>query len=329
VREQGDRHSDSRGHQFLAAAGRARIRVGEHARPPAAGAAALRTVLGGSQGPLPVAGGRSNRGVGRSDRRDGERGPNLVAAPDVGDLGRASLEVVRFAGVNHLLVELGYNGSTRLIEPYSLRRSSAGALLLYGIPADSREIRCYRVDKIQSVKATTQPFQPVYAIEFGSSGSLSAPLVRRRAGVPRLGPRWSTARSRSGPTYVHPLHDLRQGVPPEDAIHGNAQTQSAGRLALPGSEGSARQDGVVRGDRDHDDQKAPKRDGTATAPCCRYRHRGYPRCCHSGAARRLCIEARKSPRILGLSQRNHRRWPASSGDVCRPLRAASSFAALG
>ena len=122
--------------------------------------------------------------------------------PTLATWGRASLEVVRFAGVNHLLVELGYNGSTRLVEPYSLRRSSAGALLLYGIRADSREIRCYRVDRIQSVKATTQPFQPVYAIEFGSSGSLSAPLVRRRAGMPRLGPRRSTARSRSGPTYI-------------------------------------------------------------------------------------------------------------------------------
>jgi hypothetical protein len=122
--------------------------------------------------------------------------------PTLATWGRASLEVVRFAGVNHLLVELGYNGSTRLIEPYSLRRSSAGALLLYGIRADTREIRCYRVDRIQSVKATTQPFKPVYAIEFGSSGSLAAPLVRRRAGIPRLGPRRSTARSRSGPTYV-------------------------------------------------------------------------------------------------------------------------------
>jgi WYL domain len=117
--------------------------------------------------------------------------------------GRASLEVVRFAGVNHLLVELGYKGSTRLIEPYSLRRSSAGNLLLYGVRADSREIRCYRVDRIQSAQATTRPFQPVFAIEFGSAGGLSAPPVRRRAGAPRLGPRRPAPRSRSvGPTYI-------------------------------------------------------------------------------------------------------------------------------
>ena len=123
--------------------------------------------------------------------------------PTLATWGRASLEVVRFAGVNHLRVELGYKGSTRLIEPYSLRRSSAGNLLLYGVRADSREIRCYRVDRIQSARATTQPFQPVFAIEFGSVGGLSAPPVRRRARAPRLGPRRSAKRPRSvGPTYI-------------------------------------------------------------------------------------------------------------------------------
>jgi predicted nucleotidyltransferase component of viral defense system len=122
--------------------------------------------------------------------------------PTLATWGRASLEVVRFAAANHLLVELGYKGSTRLIEPYSLRSSSAGALLLYGIKAGTHEIRCYRVDRIQSVQATTKPFRPVYAIEFGSSGSLSAPPVRRRAGLPRLGTRRSSARSRSGPAYI-------------------------------------------------------------------------------------------------------------------------------
>lgn len=97
--------------------------------------------------------------------------------PTLETWGRASLEVVRFAGVNHLLVELGYGGSTRLIEPYSLRRSSAGNLLLYGVRADSREIRCYRVDRIQSARATTQPFQPVFAIE-SAAGDRRPPLHR-------------------------------------------------------------------------------------------------------------------------------------------------------
>lgn len=122
--------------------------------------------------------------------------------PTLATWGGASLEVVRFAAVNHLLVKLEYGGSSRLIEPYSLRRSRAGALLLYAVRAESREIRCYRVDRIQSVRATTEPFRPVYAIEFGSSGSLSAPLVRRRQGAARLGPRRSSRPSHAGPRYV-------------------------------------------------------------------------------------------------------------------------------
>lgn len=123
--------------------------------------------------------------------------------PTLATWGGASLEVVRFAGVNHLLVELGYGGSTRTIEPYSLRRSSAGNLLLYGIRVDSREVRCYRVDRIQSARATIESFRPVYAIEFGSAGGLSAPPVRRRAGLPTLRPRGSARSTRpTGPTYI-------------------------------------------------------------------------------------------------------------------------------
>ncbi len=114
--------------------------------------------------------------------------PSWSPPPTLATWGRASLEVVRFAAANHLLVELAYGGTTRLIEPYSLRRSSVGALLLYALRADSREVRCYRVDRIQSVRATTRPFRPIFAIEFGSSGALSAPPVRRRAGLPSLGP---------------------------------------------------------------------------------------------------------------------------------------------
>ena len=40
------------------------------------------------------------------------------------------LETVRFAATNHLCVDLLYDGSWRRIEPYSLRQSSAGRLLL-------------------------------------------------------------------------------------------------------------------------------------------------------------------------------------------------------
>lgn len=42
----------------------------------------------------------------------------------------APLEVIRFAAANHLCLGLGYGGSTREIEPYSLRKTRAGDILL-------------------------------------------------------------------------------------------------------------------------------------------------------------------------------------------------------
>jgi len=84
------------------------------------------------------------------------------------------LETVRFAAANHLCVELGYQGSTRVIEPYSLRRTKDGHLLLHAVKVDSREHRSYRVDRIQSLRVTTRPFTPVHAIEFSPVGPLRA-----------------------------------------------------------------------------------------------------------------------------------------------------------
>lgn len=79
--------------------------------------------------------------------------------------GGAPLEKIRFAGANNLLVELRYQGSTRLIEPYALRRSKAGNLLVYAIKAESGELRAYRVDRIEGVSVTRTPFAPRFANE--------------------------------------------------------------------------------------------------------------------------------------------------------------------
>jgi predicted nucleotidyltransferase component of viral defense system len=85
------------------------------------------------------------------------------------------LETIRFAAANRLCVNLGYQGSTRIIEPYSLRRTREGKLVLHAVKADTRESRSYRIDRIQSVEVTTRPFTPVYQIEFSSTGSIHAP----------------------------------------------------------------------------------------------------------------------------------------------------------
>lgn len=110
------------------------------------------------------------------------------------------LEQIRFAAVNHLCVELGYQGSTRLIEPYSLRRTRDGNLVLHALRHESGAHRSYRVDRIQSAGATNVPFIPTYAVEFSSAGPLAAPPQMRRPSTTRA-PR-ARRTTRTGPTYV-------------------------------------------------------------------------------------------------------------------------------
>jgi predicted nucleotidyltransferase component of viral defense system len=111
----------------------------------------------------------------------------------------APIEAIRFAAANHLRVELGYQGRRRTIEPYSFRRSKDGNLLLFAVKVESREIRAYRLDRIESVRVTAEPFRPVHQIEIGGEGGIFAPQLRhgrhkvRRAARPRSPskpPRW-------------------------------------------------------------------------------------------------------------------------------------------
>ncbi len=100
------------------------------------------------------------------------------------------VEAIRFAGANRLCVKLGYQGTTRIIEPYSLRRTNDGNLLLHAIKRPTGEHRSYRVDRIQSVETTNQPFTPVYAVEFSQGGLLHIPPTSidyesRRTAAPR------------------------------------------------------------------------------------------------------------------------------------------------
>lgn len=121
------------------------------------------------------------------------------------------LEVIRFAGANQLCVDLMYNGTHRLIEPYSLRRTQEGNLLLYAVKHATGENRSYRVDRIQSASVTKTPFKPRYVIELLASGPLLIqPTMRKEIGARRftspkigLGDRSSRGRtSHFDPKYV-------------------------------------------------------------------------------------------------------------------------------
>ena len=88
------------------------------------------------------------------------------------------LEIVRFAGINRLCVEIDYadahgKRTTRLIEPYSLRRTLDGNIVLHAVDVGNRAERSFRVDRIHALLVTTTPFEPKYEVEFVKHGPLS------------------------------------------------------------------------------------------------------------------------------------------------------------
>jgi predicted nucleotidyltransferase component of viral defense system len=89
------------------------------------------------------------------------------------------VESLRFAAANHLSVDLGYGGSVRRIEPYAFRRTKAGKVLLCAVKIQTRESRTYRLDRIQSIKVTNQPFRPAFRVEISGTGHLSIPQLAR------------------------------------------------------------------------------------------------------------------------------------------------------
>ena len=110
---------------------------------------------------------------------------------------RVPLESVRFAAANYLCVELGYRGTKRLVEPYSLRQTKDGHLLLYAAKTVTRELRSYRVDRIEGIKVTNTPYKPRYPVEFTSSGPLIAPPTQRASS-----PSTKSRLSQGGIVYV-------------------------------------------------------------------------------------------------------------------------------
>jgi predicted nucleotidyltransferase component of viral defense system len=125
----------------------------------------------------------------------------------------APLEIIRFAAANRLCVKLGYKGSFRLIEPYSLRRTKDNNILLHAVRHETGAPRSYRVDRIQSAEATKTTFKPRYEIELAATGPLSTPPISRQSGIQRVSrsggvKTFSSLPSRrrrplsQGPTYV-------------------------------------------------------------------------------------------------------------------------------
>lgn len=109
--------------------------------------------------------------------------PVLEPIPDRGDVSPwrparymttwrtgAPLELIRFAGANRLKVVIDYGPERgrvgpRVVEPYSLRRSLDGNLLLF-VRNDHGQLRSYRVDRIRGASIEPETFTPRYRVEF-------------------------------------------------------------------------------------------------------------------------------------------------------------------
>ena len=111
---------------------------------------------------------------------------------------QAQLDVIRFAASNRLCVDLVYQGSTRRIEPYSLRRTQEGNVILHAHTRDKDAHRSYRLDRIQGARVTNESFKPRFTIELTPSSPASVPHTTSRPRSVR-----SSRRRSDGPTHVY------------------------------------------------------------------------------------------------------------------------------
>ncbi len=100
------------------------------------------------------------------DQLDTWRPPHAIVSWRRG----APLELIRYAGANRLKVEIDYRPAEgypgrRLVEPYELRRTSAGNLVLLAVNGQG-ETRTYRVDRIAAARPSNRPFTPRYIVAF-------------------------------------------------------------------------------------------------------------------------------------------------------------------
>ena len=119
-------------------------------------------------------------------------------APTIRTWGTSAVEQLRFAAQNRLLVEFGYvdekgRFSHRRAEPYSLRETTEGNVLVGVHDVNRDRWRFLRVDRIENLRISKESFEPRYDAQVGSAGVVLGPRATplRR---PKAAPRRSRAR---------------------------------------------------------------------------------------------------------------------------------------
>ena len=82
---------------------------------------------------------------------------------------QAYIEIIRFAASNLLCVDMDYERYTRRIEPYSLRRTEEGNIVLNAYDVDKNEHHNYLINGIHGARVAGQVFSPRFAVELTPS----------------------------------------------------------------------------------------------------------------------------------------------------------------
>jgi len=68
---------------------------------------------------------------------------------------------------------------TRRIEPYSLRQTLGGDIILHAFNTEKNDHRSYRIERITGARVTNQIFIPRYEVELTPHGPLSVPSTQQ------------------------------------------------------------------------------------------------------------------------------------------------------
>ncbi len=92
----------------------------------------------------------------------------------------SAIQKIQFAGANRVCILLRYGGEVRLVESYSFRANREGAKLFYGFHREDNQMKCFRVDRFESVEITKSGFTPRYRFEISSAEHVAMPSASVR-----------------------------------------------------------------------------------------------------------------------------------------------------
>jgi len=73
-------------------------------------------------------------------------------------------ELIRYAGANHLCVKIEYQGKIYVIEPYDLKKTINGSIILLAIDHNTNQIVFFNIHDIQKIEMIKISFNPRYLI---------------------------------------------------------------------------------------------------------------------------------------------------------------------